>query len=94
MKLKIGQLNKIKNILFHYGAEHQKQKCIEELNELKQAITGEILGLDTRGHIIEEYADVAIMLEQLKIMHHITDDEIVNIIDFKLNRQLKRIKDE
>lgn len=94
MKLKIGQINKIKNILFHYGAEHQKHKCIEELQELRDAVALEILNLDTREHIIEEYADVAIMLEQLKIMYHITDDEIVNIIDFKLNRQLKRIKDE
>lgn len=86
--------NNIKRILFHYGNEHQKRKAMEELQELRDAIALELLELDTREHIIEEIADVMVMIEQLKLIYHITDDEIQKVIDFKVKRQLERIKGE
>lgn len=86
--------NNIKRILFHYGNEHQKRKAMEELQELRDAIALELLELDTREHVLEEIADVLVMIEQLKLIYHITDTETQEVIDFKIKRQLKRIGNE
>ena len=94
MKFKTTQINKMKNILAHYGAENQKFKTIEALQELREAIVEEHLNIGTRDHIIEEVSDVYVMLEQLRYIYHISDEEILDIVDFKLDRQLKRIKNE
>lgn len=94
MKLKQSQLNNIKRICLHYGASAQKVKAREELFELEIAIFNENLELDSREHVIEEMSDVYVMLEQLKLIYKVTDEELMDIIDFKIRRQLERIKNE
>lgn len=44
-----------------------------------------------KGNVIEEIADVTIMLEQIKYLLSISDTDIDQIIEQKLNRQLERI---
>lgn len=51
----------------HYGADHQLLKTAEELSELEREILGFLQGEQSRlANIIEEIADVEIMLSQVK----------------------------
>ena len=84
-----------RQILQHYGMQHQKAKTIEELAELIVALQKDILN-GKKEHsraVLEEIADVHIMLTQL------LDDEsdkttVSLIVDKKLKRQMRRIKAE
>lgn len=78
----------IKKIADYYGLNHQKIKLIEEMAELTQAICK---GRDLS--IIDEIADVEIVLKQVKYLMGINPDVEAQRI-FKINRQLKRIENE
>ena len=59
--------------LEHYGAAHQLVKTVEELGELQQAIAKLWNGTDgdmdaLADHVLEEAADVVIMLGQIRLM--------------------------
>ena len=47
-----------------------------------------------KNHIAEEIADVMVMLEQFATYYGITDDEISDVMAYKINRQLERIENE
>lgn len=89
------QLIHLKNIVEHYGTDHQQDKAIEECSELIQAICkhkeAQILLQKNLLNIIDEIADVEIMLNQLKIIFDCFG-EVENRIDHKINRQLERIR--
>lgn len=70
-----------------YGAKHQKQKAIEELNELIEAIKSEDV-----ENIAEEVADVSIMLTQLSMMYGLTKDYMNSLINYKVKRTLFRAR--
>ena len=96
---KNGRLKKnmIKNlagqILNHYGIMHQKSKTIEELAELIVALQKDILeGKEEHSRaVLEEIADVHIMLTQL-LDDESDKTEVSLIVDKKLKRQIRRIK--
>jgi NTP pyrophosphatase (non-canonical NTP hydrolase) len=71
-----------------YGAKAQTNKAVEELAELIQAITRyETEQSDQRRlNLIEELADVKIMIEQVIMINRISQREIENDIKVKLNR--------
>ena len=79
----------LKYIADHYGLEHQIGKCKEELGELIEAIDS----LDERA-IIEEIADVEIMISQIKYLRDIPDEQVDVIKKYKISRQLTRIAKE
>lgn len=95
---------KIRTIARHYGYDAQSRQCIEEMAELTQAINkywrkcgnGQSTGKSKKecmDNLIEEIADVQIMLEQMKFFLAAGHD--VNcIIDEKLDRQIERINNE
>ena len=64
---------------------------MEECCELVQAISKELRGKSDKEHLAEEMADVLICMEMLKIMYHVTDDELNEWVKKKQFRQLKRI---
>ncbi|WP_338627639.1 MazG nucleotide pyrophosphohydrolase domain-containing protein [Clostridium baratii] len=76
-------LMKIKNF---YGEEVQAHKTIEELNELAVAIAHQDV-----ENIHEEMADVMIMFCQLQLFEMFNEELFWNIVDKKIERQLKRI---
>ena len=91
----------INKILNYYGRENQLLKSIEELDELKDAIrkerTAETLDnyeYDVKSEIMTELADVLIMCEQLRRMHSIPLCELEREINYKVDRQLKRMEGE
>lgn len=75
-------------IAYHYGKFHQLEKCKEELNELIEAIDSK----DDES-IIEELADVEIMIDQVK--HLMCASKLVELYrSYKISRQLTRIAKE
>ena len=91
--MKPEQLRKLSAIVEIYGADHQQDKAIEECSELIQAICKYKESLDHVENIVDEIADVEIMLNQLKIIFECTG-EVEDRIEFKINRQLERIAAE
>lgn len=86
------QSTKCLRILMHYRADKQKLKCCEELTELLSAILWQINKGNHVAAIIDEMADVYIMMEQLKYMLPGVEMSLGKKIDEKLDRQLKRIQ--
>lgn len=76
------------------GGRTQEIVWIEELGELQHEITKSLRGMRNITHLIEEFADVLICLEQLKIKYNISDDELQEWIDYKYKRNLKRLEQE
>lgn len=89
---------------FHYGFESQSIQCIEEMAELTQAITklrrSRGIGQKTekseqecRDNVIEELADVYIMLIQMIYLME-APEEWYKKVHEKAWRQTKRIEEE
>ncbi|MHB9925448.1 hypothetical protein [Clostridium botulinum] len=90
------QIEQCRRIVKCNGVTLQKFVAIEELAELQQAISKYqreqvIFNID---NIAEEMADVYIILEELKYICAIYDDEIKKQIEYKIKRELKRIEDK
>lgn len=79
----------LKFIADYYGLENQLGKCIEELNELIEA-----LGHKNIDHVQEEVADVENMLEQIKYLLGLSDYSIRCIRLGKTFRQLTRMMNQ
>lgn len=75
-------------IINHYGYENQLKKLIEELRELEEVI---LYHTYDEAHIKEEMADVINLIEQITVFQGWVDD-INEIKEFKINRQLDRIQ--
>ena len=88
-------IKKTELIAKHYGKERQLVKTMEELAELIQAIAKYCLKPteENKAAIIEEIADVNIMMIQLDILLQFNDKLIADTIDAKIDRQLKRIEE-
>lgn len=63
---------------------------VEELGELQHEITKALRGMLNKPHLVEEFADVLICLEQLKIKYNISDEQLQEWIDYKYNRECNR----
>ena len=91
----------LKEIIEHYGINKQLKYIHSEYFELDEAI---LKFENTKSYftnhnwykecIAEEIADVMCMLKQFKEYYDITDEQIEDIMRFKINRQLERIKEE
>lgn len=78
---------KLLEIISFYGYEKQKLKAIEEMSELTKAICK-----DDRENIIEELADVKIMIAQLMLIYNIDVEEVFKVMDSKVERTMNRIE--
>jgi len=84
----------VRTAIAHYGKEHQMVKGAEECNELGQQYCKAALNQATRPNLVEEMADVLLMIEQAKYAYSITDTEINQVVRAKIERQLERIEAE
>lgn len=96
----------IQYIANYYGYESQSRQCIEEMAELTQAINklwrakhidtykpgAEEVIIKAEENFIEEMADVFIMICQLQELQGIDDNKFIKVIEKKLDREVKRIK--
>lgn len=90
---------KLHDIAGYYGPTAQGRQCIEECAELIQAInkwdraqsSGDTEKVNKAvSRIVEEIADVRIMLDQLTFLYD-CNDEVKRNMDEKINRQIVRI---
>lgn len=77
-----------------YGDKQQKIVAIEEMSELTKEITKDLRGDANINNIVEEMADVHIMLMQLQKMYNINLQTLFEKIEFKLERLDKRLNGE
>ena len=84
---------KVIEIADHYGIDNQLHQLAEECSELAvEASHSARKG--TTVKIIEEMADVLLMIEQVVYLSGIAIDDIDECIKFKIDRQLERIEAE
>ena len=95
MSKSVSELNK--ETAKYMGYEEQSNQLVEECAELiqavskyRRAVTEEEKAV-TLENLIEEIADVEIMLEQVKYLLHIPEEEIEAVKVFKVNRTRERI---
>lgn len=94
----------LKKIADYYGYEAQSNQLVEECAELIQAVSkyrravlgkgqpvAEEIKVIALSNIIEEIADVEVMLEQIKYLLQIPEDDIEAVKIFKGNRTRERM---
>lgn len=98
--------DKLLQIINHYGVMPQLKYIHSEYFELDEAILnereisfnsegdiGDLLTLNkAKEHIAEEISDILVMLKQFQYYYGITDKQIEDIMNYKIDRQLERIK--
>ena len=89
---------KLKQIIYYYGINHQQRKLNEEVFELQEAIiikeNNQFSNVLYNENIIEEIADVMVVLEQIKVHYNLDEEDINSIMEHKINRTLERLKDK
>lgn len=91
--MKSNQIETCRSIANHYGKEHQVLIAIEEMSELTKELCKYFRRYDRKKEIIEEVADAQIMLEQIIELFGI-NNEVDRMVDYKLNRQIRRMEQE
>lgn len=95
-------MRKLAIIRFHYGFDTEIKKAIEEaeeyVEELKKAADNNELIARGAGEckaglgLISEMADVYVTIEHIKRLFKISDKQIKDEIEYKINRQIKRME--
>ena len=76
-------------IRLKYGRKATLEKCKEELQELIEALEKR-----DKENIHEEVADVYNILSHIKAYYNISEEEVKERQQYKVKRQLKRMKHE
>ena len=82
---------KLRTIADHYGLENQLRQLAEECSELAVEANHSARKGSTTVRLIEEIADVEIMLDQVRYLAGIQESDILETKFYKLERQMKRI---
>lgn len=93
---------KILRILNNYGVLNQLKYFQSEIFELNEAVISHEMAKEDnkldlyyfKKDIAGEIADVMLMLKQFQYYYDISDEQIEDIMNFKADRQLERIKNE
>ena len=91
--------DKIQTIADHYGLQCQLEKAGEELAELYEVYSEYMVKLNQYDEdislepLIDELADVKIMIAQMEYLLE-CKEEVADRVNFKLDRQLDRMKVE
>ena len=80
--------NKLLTIFNTYGKSHQVSKLLEEIGEFIETIMNE-----DKENMVQEMADCMVMLKQFQYYYGIEDKEIEEVMKYKIDRQLERIKE-
>ena len=82
----------IKHIEKHYGFQHQVKKTIEECGEFIVALSKLANDEGSRKDVLEEMADVMVMLQQMQYFLCINPSELHKTMETKVKRQIERIR--
>lgn len=94
MRFLISQKEHLKEIINNYGHESQKAMLFEEMAELQKEVCKDLRGKGDIQRIAEELADVNIMLQQIQLIYGITDEQVEQVVQDKIERTLDRIEGE
>lgn len=82
-----------KRAIEKYGQDMQLVIAMEELAELQKEVSKVIRGKWDFGHLLEELADVRIMVEQIEMMFNL-GPAVVDEMCRKMNRLVQRMDKE
>ena len=85
-------INTYKQAIALYGEKAQKLMAIEEMSELTKEICKDFRGELNRENLIEEMADVLIMLDQMLILYKISGEEVGLMRIKKVERLKERLE--
>lgn len=85
----MSRKEKLLKIITHYGVIHQLKYFFTEIFELTEAV----ISGDTE-HIVEELADVNVMISQFMLYFNVDILRMNEIMEYKINRQIDRINKE
>ena len=85
---------RLKTIADHYGLENQLRQLAEECSELAVEANHSARKGSITVRLIEEIADVEIMLDQVRYLAGIQETDVLETRYYKIERQLKRINKE
>lgn len=93
---------KLLKIIKHYGVSSQLKHLYTEMYEFTEAVFEYDNFKDDwsydekeyKNHIQEEFADLMVMLEQFKAYYNLSNEDVLEIMKYKIERQLKRIEEE
>lgn len=80
----------IEEIVDRNGKEIQTVVAMEELSELIQALSKDLRGKPDRDNLIEEIADVYIVLAEQMYIHRIDLNDVLTVMVEKLERMEER----
>lgn len=85
--------SKLLYLINTYGTKHQQDIAIEEMSELQKAIIKcrRNPSKETFNNVVEEIADVQVMLEQLKLIYSCRST-IEKLMEAKVDRQIERVR--
>ena len=78
--------NSLLTIFNNYGQNHQTSKLLEEVGEFIETVMD-----GDKKNMIQEMADVTVMLKQFQHYYGISDKAVEEVMKQKIERQLKRI---
>jgi NTP pyrophosphatase (non-canonical NTP hydrolase) len=84
----------LKKAICKYGKQAQLDVAVEEMAELTKEIIKSKRGASNYHQIVEELADVYIMMTQIKLIYGIYDEELINAMDLKIARLEKRLQND
>lgn len=85
------QIKILSNAVQTYGKAHQVDIAIEEMSELTKALLKDRRNIGAIDDVLEELADVYIMICQLMMIFNIDTEMLENQIDYKIRRLQRRI---
>lgn len=80
-------------IINHYGLENQREYLEKEYQELQDELYRYVV-LEDEANLITEIADVFVLCLQFMYEYGYSNEELIEEMKFKINRQLKRIESE
>ena len=83
--------SKLDTIIGFYGETAQKQMAIEEMSELTKEICKDFRGSGFKDKIIEEMADVLVMIDQLMIIYRIKPSDVHEVMNRKIERTWEKV---
>ena len=86
--------NKLLKIINYYGVKHQRKKLCEEFMELQDELSHIYEFEDDRENLLSEIADVFVLIMQFAYEYGYSIEDIINEMNYKIDRQLKRIEED
>lgn len=77
-----------------FGVDMQLNVVVEEFSELTKEICKYKRGFNNKDNIVEEMADCCIMLEQMKMIFDVSEEEIMTVIREKMKKLKENIENE